>query len=75
MKIISIQGGQSVKIGPDIEIWIMQNKGGSVALAFNTPPDVKVERGHMNRAREPLPAKPVWDEVRQCWMMPTAEAR
>jgi carbon storage regulator len=47
MLVLSRKSGESIQIGPDVFVKVVQVRGGSVRLAFDAPPEVYIRRSEL----------------------------
>ena len=50
MLVLSRKNGECINIGGDIEVKVLDVRGGRVRLGFSAPPDVNIQRQEISRA-------------------------
>jgi carbon storage regulator CsrA len=53
MLVLSRKSGESVRIGPDIEVKVLDVCGGRVRLGFSAPRNVEIQRSEIGSASAP----------------------
>lgn len=49
MLVLSRRVGEAVCVGPGVTIRVIETKAGSVRLAFDAPPEVRILRGELTQ--------------------------
>lgn len=64
MLVLTRKAGESIRIGDDVEVTIVQTSGNRVKLCFKAPREVAITRAELVPGHTPVPAKKVKAERR-----------